>query len=175
MEYFRPSGVFSRAKLPSKRIGMLTPLALFWQTGGKWRVLCLCDCGNLKDYDRANLFHRTVSCGCHAKAVNTIHGHAARKRKGSEYCSWSAMKQRCTNSKHKHFSYYGGSGITVCDRWKHSFSNFIADMGMKPTPLHTIDRFPDPYGNYEPSNCRWATRKQQIANQRRRNGANPAR
>ena|SRR5271156_1516101 len=175
MKYFRPSGVFSRTPMPSKKIGMLTPLALFWQTGTKWRILCICDCGNLKDYDRANLLHRTISCGCHAIAVHTVHGDAKRSRESSEYSSWQAMKSRCLDSNHKHFRYYGGKGVTICERWKNSFPNFLADMGRKPTSLHTIDRFPDPYGNYEPSNCRWATRKQQAANHRKPggNGANP--
>jgi hypothetical protein len=101
-----------------------------------------------------------------------IHGHAKPKQSPT-YLSWVAMKQRCTNPKHENFKYYGARGVTVCDRWL-TFANFLADMGEKPPDktwkgthiLYTIDRWPDPNGNYEPNNCRWATHKQQRANLR---------
>src|SRR5580658_3952753 len=80
-----------------------------------------------------------------------------------EYSNWEHMNQRCNNKHHKHFKYYGGRGIKICARWK-SFVNFLTDMGPKPTSLHTLDRFPDPAGDYKPSNCRWATRKEQAQN-----------
>jgi hypothetical protein len=75
------------------------------------------------------------------------------------------MIQRCTNPRRDNFSYYGGRGIEVCDRWR-TFENFLADMGERPTGL-TLDRV-DNDGNYEPGNCCWATRKQQISNRRPR-------
>lgn len=81
-----------------------------------------------------------------------------------EHRSWRGMIERCRNPNHKGFRYYGARGVTVCERW-HTFAAFLADMGPKPTPRHTIDR-KDTNGNYEPDNCRWATFAEQRANQR---------
>ena len=83
-----------------------------------------------------------------------------------EYRSWDAMLQRCYNHQHRSWANYGGRGITVCERWRNSFEAFYADMGNKPTLQHTIDRYPEKSGNYEPGNCRWATRKEQQRNTR---------
>jgi hypothetical protein len=80
------------------------------------------------------------------------------------YNSWLAMKQRCYYPKHKDYANYGGRGITVCDRWRNSFPNFIADMGERPDGL-TLERR-DTHGNYEPTNCYWATHKEQVSNRR---------
>lgn len=74
------------------------------------------------------------------------------------------MRQRCTNPSAPNWKNYGGRAITVCDRWK-DFRNFLADMGPRPVGK-TLDRFPNPSGNYEPGNCRWATPKEQRANRR---------
>src|SRR5579859_2961892 len=76
------------------------------------------------------------------------------------------MLERCSNPNHIGFRYYGARGVTVCERWRASFAAFLADMGPKPTPAHTIDRYPDNSGDYEPSNCRWATPAEQRRNQR---------
>lgn len=78
--------------------------------------------------------------------------------------TWVNMKQRCFNRKHPAYYIYGGRGIIVCDRWKNSFQDFVEDMGPKPTAQHSIDRYPDKDGNYEPGNCRWATWAEQAAN-----------
>jgi hypothetical protein len=80
------------------------------------------------------------------------------------YRSWVHMRERCLNPKHVHYDLYGGRGITICERWS-DFANFLADMNERPVGK-TLDRYPDPNGNYEPSNCRWATPKEQIAGRR---------
>lgn len=88
------------------------------------------------------------------------------RRYTPEYVAWEHMKQRCNNKKHPAFHHYGGRGITVCERWANSFENFFDDMGERPSPKHSLDRYPNNDGNYEPSNCRWATDKEQVNNRR---------
>ena len=86
------------------------------------------------------------------------------KTKPPEYSSWRGMKDRCYNPNTPYYNRYGGRGIKVCDRWKDSFDNFLEDMGPRPNPDMSIDRYPDNDGNYEPGNCRWATNEQQMYN-----------
>lgn len=99
---------------------------------------------------------------------NTKHGYAMGKDKGAspEYSAWLAMMSRCSNPKNKRYPIYGGRGIKVCERWL-SFINFISDMGDRPSDKHSLDRYPNKDGNYEPSNCRWATIFEQNRNTNR--------
>lgn len=90
---------------------------------------------------------------------------AIRKRKGSEYRTWTGMKDRCYNKNYNQYKDYGGRGITVCDRWINSYENFLSDMGKKPNENHTLDRINNDKG-YCPSNCRWSTRSEQVRNTR---------
>lgn len=90
---------------------------------------------------------------------NERHG----KKNTPEYASWLKMKERCYGVNHRYYFNYGGRGVRVCDRWKHSFINFLSDMGEKPDASFSLDRI-DGNGDYEPSNCRWATAKQQSRN-----------
>lgn len=93
-------------------------------------------------------------------AKNKTHGLS---KKIPEYAAWENMKRRCYYPKHNRFDHYGGRGIIVCERWKYSFVNFLSDMGMRPSPKHSLDRI-DVNKNYEPQNCKWSTAVEQANN-----------
>lgn len=131
-----------------------------------WR--CKCDCGQERNVIGQNLRrHVQKSCGCLDLERKTIHGAARRGTTTGEYTSWKAMIQRCTNPNRTGYELYGGRGIKVCDRWLHSFENFLVDMGERPSPRHSIER-EDVNGDYISDNCHWATMSEQMANQRLR-------
>lgn len=162
--------------LIGQTFGRLTVLARMTKIGEKnVRWLCYCTCGNKKLVYSANLVNGNVqSCGCLRKELNEgnefglKHGHNRRPEYGGQsptYTTYYKMLDRCYNENNLHYDYYGGRGITVCDRWRESFENFLEDMGERPRGL-TLDRYPDMNGNYEPGNCRWATKKEQAQNTR---------
>jgi len=107
---------------------------------------------------------------CSVACAHGTHGDAGGHR-APEYQAWANMRDRCFNPRRSTYRYYGGRGITVCDRWWNSYENFLADVGRRPGPGYSLDRI-DVNGNYEPGNVRWATRSQQNANQRPR-GSTP--
>ena len=133
------------------------------------RVRCRCKCGVIKVVGFKNMVRgQSSECkSCAGRKKNVSHGSARVGKSTPEYRSWCNMITRCTNRNRKGWKNYGGRGITVCARWRRSFPAFLADVGLRPSPKHSIDRANND-GNYKPDNVRWATAKEQANNRRPR-------
>lgn len=133
---------------------------------------CQCKCGTIRAVRLIELMRGTTrSCGCLSREIAEIthlrHGNVVDNRKTPEYRAWGLMKSRCYNRRNSAWGNYGGRGIAVCSEWINDFQAFLDYVGPRPSTSHSIDRYPNLNGNYEPGNVRWATRREQTRNTRR--------
>lgn len=155
-----------KPSLVGKKYGRLTVVEKLESPGARnSRYKCVCECGGVKVTASNNfLSGGTKSCGClHMESARDASIKARKHGKAGTrtYKTWQSMFGRCYSPSNRSFMYYGAKGITVCDRWR-SFESFLEDMGERPDGM-TLDRF-DSSKNYEPGNCRWATKTDQANN-----------
>lgn len=133
-----------------------------------WNMACAC--GRMRQAVRGSDLRSGASTKCRRccddelRKRMTTHGHCRRGRRSPEHMAWIAARRRCENQNDRFWPDYGGRGIQMCPRWRKNFANFLADMGEKPPDKDCLDRYPNPDGNYEPGNCRWATWKESNGN-----------
>jgi hypothetical protein len=154
--------------LIGQQFGQVTVLTRIENSAaGKTRWLCVCACGKRFPSVGASLIQgQTVSCGCHKTRLVRIRSRKHAMSGTPEYSAWQGMQARCYNPKNARFAYYGGRGITVCDRWRQSFQAFYEDIGPRPNAKYSLDRI-DYDGPYAPGNVRWADWHTQRMNQRK--------
>jgi hypothetical protein len=167
--------------LTGQVFGRLTAIRLAGRTPrglAIWLCRCSCDGKEVTVRGSSLMAKYTKSCGClrrelavaarrresgiHSHAFR--HGHSLSSGWSPVYRTWVNVVLRCTNPNASHYEYYGGAGVKICDRWRNSFEAFLEDMGDRPEGT-TLGRFGDT-GNYEPGNCAWQNRKEQVAEQR---------
>jgi hypothetical protein len=150
--------------LVGRKFGVLAVTKLL--SNSKVRVYCR-GCGQTKIRDKRGIY-RTKSCGClQFNGIGHIqHGAKRAGKRTPEYVCWVNLRERCYNPLREDYPRYGGRNITVCPRWRKSFTAFLEDMGPKPNPTYSIDRVKNNKG-YSKSNCRWSDPHTQRMNQRR--------
>lgn len=142
----------------------LTAIKIVGYRSGNAIWKCLCDCKKTCRVEAYSLISgHTKSCGCWSTEVKTrrftVHGGSFTP----EHWAWIQARARCFSKNHRWYHRYGGRGITMCEEWRNDFTRFLNDMGLRPSKNHSLDRINNE-GDYEPGNCRWATRRQQNIN-----------